>query len=125
MASQARRVVLVADDDPDQHRLIETTLGTRDFELLHAPDGRATLRAARERLPALVLLAVNLPGPDGFDVCRQLKDDPATASIKIVMLTERSSEGDRALGREAGADDYFVEPFSPVELLNTIYALLE
>jgi two-component system, OmpR family, phosphate regulon response regulator PhoB len=54
-----------------------------------------------------------------------LKAESATAGIKVVMLTERNTETDRALGREAGADDYFVKPFSPVRLLNTIYALLE
>jgi two-component system, OmpR family, phosphate regulon response regulator PhoB len=125
MARNKRRVLLVANADPGIHRLIATTLGTQDFELLHACDGEESLRVARQQQPDLVLLAVNIPRPDGFEVCRVLKSEPATARIKVVMLTERNTEADRALGREAGADDYFVKPFSPVQLLNTIYALLE
>jgi two-component system, OmpR family, alkaline phosphatase synthesis response regulator PhoP len=125
MAGAKRRVLLVANDDPGLHRLIATTLGTVDFELLHAIDGDEALQVAREKQPRLVLLAVNIPRRDGFDVCRALKAESATAGIKVVMLTERNTETDRALGREAGADDYFVKPFSPVRLLNTIYALLE
>jgi DNA-binding response OmpR family regulator len=125
MAGTRRAVVLVADEDPGLHRLIGTTLGTVDFELLHASDGDEALRVARENHPALLLVAVTIPRPDGFEVCRRLKSDSATASIKVVMLTERNTDTDRALGREAGADGYFAKPFSPVELLDTIYALLE
>jgi DNA-binding response OmpR family regulator len=125
MVGAKHRVLLVANADPGLHRLIATTLGTEDFELLHAGDGEEALRVAREKRPALVVLAVNIPRPDGFEVCRVLKSESALAGTKVVMLTERNTEADRALGREAGADDYFVKPFSPVQLLNTIYALLE
>ena len=125
MVAVKRRVVLVANDDPGLHRLIERTLGTDDFELLHADDGEEALRMARQKHPELIVLAVNIPKLDGLQVCRTVKTEPATASIKVVMLTERSTDTDRALGRAAGADDYFIKPFSPVRLLNTIYALLE
>jgi DNA-binding response OmpR family regulator len=120
-----KRCVLLADDDPGLRRLIGTTLGTDDFELLHAIDGEEALEIARERHPELVLLDVNMPKLDGFEVCRHLKTEPGTASIKIVMLTARGADVDRARGREAGADDYFIKPFSPVQLLNKVYALLE
>src|SRR5579859_7037247 len=125
MVALKRRVVLVANDDPGLHRLIETTLGSSQFELLHADDGEEALRIARQDHPELIVLAVNIPKLDGLQVCRAVKREPATAGIKVVMLTERSTDTDRALGREAGADDYFIKPFSPVHLLNTIYALLE
>jgi two-component system phosphate regulon response regulator PhoB len=62
---------------------------------------------------------------DGFEVCRQLKNEPETAGIKVVMLTARAADVDRARGREAGADDYFIKPFSPLQLLNKVYTLLE
>ena len=120
-----RRRVLVADDDAALRRLISTTLGTQDFDLLEASDGEDALRTAREHHPRLILLDVNMPRLDGFEVCRALKSDVATADIKIVMLTARNADSDRARGREAGADDYFIKPFSPVSLLNKVYALLE
>jgi DNA-binding response OmpR family regulator len=93
--------------------------------LLHAGDGEEALRIARQQHPELVLLDVNMPKLDGFEVCRQLKNQPDTAGIKVVMLTARGADVDRAKGRDAGADDYFIKPFSPVKLLNKVYALLE
>ena len=123
MATVKRRV-LMADDDPALRRLIVTTMGTDDFEVLQAVDGEQALEMAREHHPALVLLDVNMPKLDGFEVCQQLKSDPDTAGIKIVMLTARGADVDRARAHEAGADDYFIKPFSPVQLLNKVYALL-
>lgn len=119
-----KRRVLLADDDFALRRLIAATLGSDDFELLQAQDGEEALELARSRQPDLVLLDVNMPRLDGFAVCEQLKADPATATIKIVMLTARGAESDRVRARTAGADDYFVKPFSPVQLLNKVYALL-
>jgi DNA-binding response OmpR family regulator len=124
MAGTKRRVLL-ADDDPGLRRLIGTTLGTDDFDLLQAVDGEEALRIAQQQHPELVLLDVNMPKLDGFEVCRKLKNDPQTAAIKVVMLTARATDVDRARGRDAGADDYFIKPFSPVQLLNKVYALLE
>ena len=120
-----KRTVLLADDDAGLRRLIGTTLGTRDFDLLQAVDGEQALQIAREQHPALVLLDVNMPKLDGFEVCRHLKSEPETSSIKMVMLTARANEVDRARGREVGAEEYFIKPFSPVQLLNKVYALLE
>jgi DNA-binding response OmpR family regulator len=120
----SRKRVLLADDDPALRRLIGTTLGTVDFDLLQAVDGEEALRIAREQRPQLVLLDVNMPKMDGFEVCRRLKAEPETAGIKVVILTARGAEVDRAQGRDAGADDYFIKPFSPVQLLNKVYALL-
>jgi DNA-binding response OmpR family regulator len=120
-----KRRVLLADDDPALRRLIGTTLGSQDFDLLQAVDGEEALQIARQQHPELVLLDVNMPKLDGFEVCRNLRSDPATSSMKIVMLTARGADVDRARAREAGADDYFIKPFSPVQLLNKVYALLE
>ncbi len=120
-----KQKVLLADDDPDLRRLVATTLGTDDFELLQARDGLEALEVARRERPSLILLDVNMPRHNGFEVCRLLKADPATKQIRIVMLTARGGASDRAEGRAAGADDYFVKPFSPVQLLNKVYALLE
>ncbi len=125
MVASSRRRVLLADDDPGLRRLIGATLGNQDFDLLQATDGEEALQIARQQRPELVLLDVNMPKLDGFEVCRHLKSEPETASIKVVMLTARGADTDRARGREAGADDYFIKPFSPVQLLNKLYALLE
>jgi DNA-binding response OmpR family regulator len=116
--------VLLADDDPALRRFISATLGSDDFELLQAMDGEEALQLARSEHPRLVLLDVNMPQIDGFEVCRQLKADPKTADIKVVMLTARRTEADRLQARKVGADEYFSKPFSPVQLLNKVYALL-
>src|SRR3979409_2683363 len=88
----AKRRVLLADDDPGLRRLIGTTLGTDDFDLLQAVDGEEALRIAQQQHPELVLLDVNMPKMDGFEVCRHIKTDPLTSSIKVVMLTARGAE---------------------------------
>ena len=123
MATVKRRVLL-ADDDPALRRLIVTTMGTVDFEVLQAVNGEEALEMARQHHPELVLLDVNMPKLDGFEVCRLLKSEPDTTAIKIVMLTARGTDADRARAQDAGADDYFIKPFSPVQLLNKVYALL-
>ncbi len=119
-----KRTVLLADDDPGLRHLVEATLGGEEFRLLHAADGEETLEVARLELPDLILLDVNMPKRNGLDVCRILKSEQPTSGIRIVMLTASSSDADRARGRDVGADDYFVKPFSPVALLNKVYELL-
>ncbi|MCC7105490.1 MAG: response regulator [Chloroflexi bacterium] len=119
-----KHTVLLADDDPGLRRLVATTLGTDDFDLLHAADGDETLTMARSHHPDIVLLDINMPKRNGLDVCRILKNDPAMSDIRIVMLTASGTEVDRKRALEVSADDYFIKPFSPVALLNKIYALL-
>jgi two-component system, OmpR family, phosphate regulon response regulator PhoB len=123
--SSPKRLVLLVDDDEGLRRLIRTTLGTEHFELLQAVDGEEALQIARQQHPDLVLLDVNMPKLDGFKVCRHLKTEPETSGIKVVILSARGADIDRARGREVGADEYFIKPFSPIQLLNKIYALLE
>jgi len=123
--SSPKRLVLLVDDDEGLRRLIRTTLGTEHFELLQAVDGEEALQIARQQHPDLVLLDVNMPKLDGFEVCRHLKTEPETSFIKVVILSARGADTDRARGREVGADEYFIKPFSPIQLLNKIYALLE
>jgi DNA-binding response OmpR family regulator len=119
-----KRTVLLADDDPGLRRLVGATLGSEHFELLSAGDGDETLMVARQLQPSLILLDINMPRRNGLEVCRMLKADPETAHIKIVMLTASGSDIDRTRAFEASADDYFVKPFSPIALLDKVYALL-
>jgi two-component system phosphate regulon response regulator PhoB len=87
-------------------------------------NGLAALSAARERPPDLVVLDVMMPGMSGIDVCRQLRGEPATAALPIILLTARAQEGDVEVGFGAGADDYVVKPFSPRELVSRVEAAL-
>jgi two-component system phosphate regulon response regulator PhoB len=117
--------ILLVDDDPGLRKLVGTTLGSDDFELLNAEDGEQALVLAHSEQPDIILLDINMPKKDGLQVCRELKCDPRTASIKVVMLTASGADVDRQSAEAALADDYFVKPFSPVALLNKVYGLLE
>jgi DNA-binding response OmpR family regulator len=86
--------------------------------------GPAGLRAAREFPPAVVILDVMLPGVDGYEVCRRLRAESATAALPILMLTARGEEGDKIRGLEIGADDYVTKPFSPKEVVARLKALV-
>ncbi len=121
---RAKKILLV-EDDPSIRTLIRITLGNDQYEMLEAEDGPTALRIAEREQPQLVLLDVGLPGGmDGFEVCRALKANPATSQIAVVMLTAYGQESDILKGQEAGADSYFVKPFSPLSLLQKVDELL-
>jgi len=117
--------ILVIEDDPDIALSLRLKL-ERDggFEVVTAHDGAEGLRLAIRQPPDLVLLDVNLPGMDGFEVCRHLRKEPATAATPVIMLTARIGESDRVAGLELGADDYITKPFSPKEALARVRAVL-
>jgi CheY-like chemotaxis protein len=116
-AGMSKRTVLLADDDAALRRLVGVTLGRDRFALLTAGDGEEALAVARTQRPETILLDVNMPRLDGLEVCRALKADPATAHIKILILTGNGSEADRQEALAAGADGYLAKPFSPIALL--------
>jgi len=120
----ARTKILLADDQPHVHRLVAATLGDAQWELLYARDGEEALQVARAAHPAIVLLDVSMPKIDGFEVCRQLKTDPATRHMAVVMLTAMRDEESRIKGNLAGADEYFVKPFSPLALVSRLQEFL-
>jgi DNA-binding response OmpR family regulator len=117
--------ILVIEDDPDIALSLRLKL-ERDggFAVETAKDGVEGLRLATDHPPDLVMLDVNLPGMDGFEVCRHLRKNPATAATPVIMLTARIDESDRVAGLELGADDYITKPFSPKEALARIRAVL-
>jgi two-component system phosphate regulon response regulator PhoB len=118
--------VLIVEDQPDIRKLIRMTLEFEDFEIHEASDGAFGLHLARATLPDIVLLDVMMPGElDGLQVCQRLKQDEATRHIKVVLLTARGQARDREAGQHAGADEYLVKPFSPLQLIETIERLLE
>jgi len=116
--------ILIVEDEEHIQELIRFNLQNNGYEPLTASDGLRGLELARETVPDLILLDLMLPKMDGLDVCRAIKADPATASVPIIMLTARSTETDKVLGLELGADDYLTKPFSIRELMARIKAVL-
>ena len=116
--------VLIVDDEKDLLELVRYHLEKDGLTCLEARDGETALKIARERLPDLIVLDLMLPGVDGIEVCRKLRNDSTTASIAIIMLTAKAEEVDRIVGLEMGADDYMVKPFSPRELVARVKAVL-
>lgn len=114
--------VLIVEDDAGVRRMLERSLGAEGFEVRSAPDGGAALALAEVSAPDLVVLDVAMPGLDGFDVCRRLREKGMTGGV--LMLTARDAVPDRVSGLRAGADDYLVKPFAFDELLARVEALL-
>lgn len=117
--------ILIADDEDKVRRLIKVTLAIGDFEILEASTGEEALKIARETIPDIILLDIMMPGKlDGYDVCSSLKKDPNTKDIYIIMLTAKGQKADIEKGKAVCADDYFVKPFSPMELIEKIDNIL-
>jgi phosphate regulon transcriptional regulator PhoB len=116
--------VLVIDDEKDIVSLLRYHLEKSGFQCLESMDGSAALRLVREHHPDLLILDLMLPGMDGLEICRQLRQDSTTARLPILMLTAKAEEVDRVVGLEVGADDYVVKPFSPRELVARVRAIL-
>jgi DNA-binding response OmpR family regulator len=118
--------ILVVDDEQAITDLLEYNLRQNGYQVVIARDGHAALRLARAERPDLIILDLMLPGPDGFDVCRELRREggPTLSSVPIIMLTARDEEVDRVVGLELGADDYVTKPFSVRELMARVKAVL-
>jgi adenylate cyclase len=115
--------VLVVDDVPENVRLLEALLGPRGYEVITATDGRAALELAESAKPDLMLLDIVMPGTDGYQVCRTLRERDETAVLPIIMLT--ASDGpEKTRAIEAGADDFIAKPFDRHELLTRVDSLL-
>jgi DNA-binding response OmpR family regulator len=113
--------ILVVDDTEAILDAVTDALATEGFEVQGASDGRTALEAAQAEPFDLVILDLMLPGLSGTEICRRLR---AESPVPIIMLTARDSEADRVLGLELGADDYITKPFSEVELLSRVRAIL-
>ncbi len=113
--------VLLVDDDPKIRELLRLYVEREGHRPLFAADGESALDLATRAKPDVVLLDVMLPGMDGFEVTRRLRD---LSQVPILLLTARSAEGDRIIGLDLGADDYVVKPFSTRELMARVRALL-
>ena len=116
--------VLVADDEQDILNLVRFRLERDGYDVVCASDGAEAIALARSAQPALCVLDVMMPKLTGLEVLQQLRADPATASIRVILLTARGQDGDVDQGFEAGADDYVTKPFSPQELRRRVQAQL-
>jgi two-component system alkaline phosphatase synthesis response regulator PhoP len=117
----ARKRVLVVDDDVKTVELVKLYLKRDGFETLTAYDGVEGLNLARKGSPDLIVLDLMLPDLDGFEVCRTLRHE---SDVPIIMLTARTTDGDKLTGLDLGADDYVTKPFSPKELVARVRAVL-
>ena len=109
--------ILLVDDNPTNLQLLFETLDGRGYKLLIAKDGNAALSIARKAGPNLILLDIMMPEIDGYEVCRQLKADPATAEIPVIFLSALTDTKDKVQGLDLGAVDYVTKPFQPDEVI--------
>ncbi len=119
--SKKRQVILVVEDEAAIAETIHYALRTEGFEPIWTPTGHEGLNALKEQAIALVVLDVGLPDMSGFDVCREIQRQ---GHVPVIFLTARSSEVDKIVGLELGADDYLAKPFSPRELTARVRAVL-
>ena len=116
--------ILVVDDEPDLVELVSYNLRKEGFIVELASDGESALKKIKKDGYDLLILDLMLPGIQGIDLCRILRNDPKNSGIPIIMLTAKGEEVDRILGLEMGADDYITKPFSPRELVARVKAVL-
>lgn len=118
--------ILIVDDQPEVRELVEVTLSVGDYQILQASTGDEALALTRIERPDLVLLDVMMPNSsiNGFEVCRRIKSDPVLRETVVIMVTARGQEQDLQMGKKAGADGYFVKPFSPLELISKVEEIL-
>ncbi len=116
--------ILIAEDNPQNMRLVEMTLRNRDYTLLRATDGREALDIARRELPDLIIMDIRLPGISGLEVTRKIRENPATSRIPIIGMTAYAMKGDREKLMEAGCDAYLSKPINTRELPGVITVML-
>lgn len=116
--------ILIVEDEPDISEAIEYKLVKEGYDTITSPDGEEALQLLKTELPELVLLDLMLPGLDGLEVCRKIKENPETRHIPIIMVSAKGEESDIVLGLGLGADDYITKPFSLKELAGRVKAVL-
>jgi two-component system phosphate regulon response regulator PhoB len=119
-----RESILIVEDEEDILELIQYNLSREGFRVRGVRDGEEALDLIRRTNPDLVVLDLMLPGIDGLEICRRLKEDELTRSIPVIMVTAKGEESDVVLGLGIGADDYLPKPFSPRELVARVKAVL-
>lgn len=118
--------ILIVDDQIEVRELVQVTLEIGDYQIIMADNGQEAVALAQTEKPDIILMDIMMPGSnvDGLEACRRIKADPATAHITVLMLSAKGQEVDLEAGRQAGADDYFTKPFSPIMLIEKVEEVL-
>lgn len=119
-AADSKATILVVDDNTDNVEILRAFLESRGFTIAEARDGRAALAKVEEIKPDLVLLDVMMPGMDGWEVCRVIKQHPQLGDTKVVMVTAKGGFEDKFEGLRSGADDYVVKPVDFKDLMGKV-----
>lgn len=117
-------LVLLADDDPLLHRVVGFKVAQQQWQLISAYNGAEALEQARLKRPSVIIMDGMMPVMDGFAALRELRRDPATASIPVLMLSARNRDTDVVGALDQGANDYLTKPFSPAELVARVSRLI-
>lgn len=119
-----KKRILAVDDEPEIINILKLRLEANKYEVITAGNGEEALKKAREERPDLIVLDVMIPPPNGFQVCRTLKDDPEHKKIPIILLTAKASDSDKFWGTESGADAYVTKPYNADDLMEKIKMLV-
>ena len=114
--------ILVVDDDPSILKFVQANLEARGYQVLTAADGEKAIRMAEKEKPELIILDIVMPGLDGFEVCRKIRE---VSTVPVIMLSAREGENDRELCAACGANDYLTKPFVLRELLDMVKTTLK
>lgn len=112
--------VLVVDDDPMVTRLVRINLELEDFEVEEAWDGKSAMKILREQHPELLVLDIMMPQMDGWEILREVREDPELKDLPVILLTAKVQDQDMAMGWKLGADGYITKPFNPVNLADSL-----
>jgi len=115
--------ILVVEAHPTMREAMRLVLEHEGYEISEASDGRSAVSNVKSERPDLVILDLNMPGTSGADVLKELKEDPDTSDIRVIVVTATGEEG-RPAAMNLGADEYFTKPFSPLALLSTVERVL-
>ena len=116
--------ILIVDDSPTETHILTKMLDKNGYQVVTAESGETGVEVAKKELPDLVLMDVVMPGLNGFQATRQLKKEPTTAHIPVVIVTTKDQETDKIWGMRQGAKDYLTKPVQEESLINTIQAIL-
>jgi DNA-binding response OmpR family regulator len=120
-----KKKILIADDNENIRDALTYLLEDEGYSLSMAKDGSDALKKAREFLPDILFLDIMMPEMNGYEVCRVIKNDPRLKKIYVIMLTAKGQVAEQERGKEVGADEYIVKPFSPMEILSKIKNILD
>jgi len=125
LTSMEQKKILIADDNENIREALTYLLEDEGYQLWLAKDGAETIEKVREFRPDILFLDIMMPEINGYDVCQVIKSDPVLKNTYVIMLTAKGQVAEQERGKEVGADEYVVKPFSPMEILTKIKNILD